>query len=101
VSSHYSGSVMLSDYDTGENLADAEVALTGYVEVITMTTAEGTSRTEGKTSWDGRLIGVSRGDMVRLMTRRLRAELSNGRDGLVTVRTPEGALHGSGAVPFP
>jgi hypothetical protein len=97
--SHYDGFAEV--WLDGVKKFDASVLLTGYVEVTEVTTFSGTERSEGDTSWDGRLIDLSQRGRFSLVQKEFELRLPNGRRGTAVLRPRAHTfLLGTGEPPF-
>ncbi len=79
---------------------DADVSLTGYVDVTEITTFGGTETLDGVTSWDGRINSLSEGDYFALVGQVFELKLPSGRTGKAVLPQSGPYLRGSGVAPF-
>ena len=95
----YSGPVEV--WIDGAKKMDANVRLTGYVDVsIIRTLGEPDEPFPGRTSWDGNFVGMSEQEVATLFGQQLELRFKSGRVGDAFLHDTTGFLQGSGETPF-
>ena len=77
-----------------------QVSLTGYVEVIEVTTISGKSYMEGQTSWGGRITKSLELSLLELAGKRIHVNFPNGQIRVAAILDANGNLEGTGPTPF-
>jgi hypothetical protein len=96
----YEGSAVIA-VEGSERQFDVEVQLTGYVDVIKITTNGGVRYADGSRSWDGYITsGLSEADAIGLASDRLEIRLPDGRSGGAVLPHADNYLRGFRAAPF-
>ena len=98
--SHYDGAAEI--WADGTKRHDATVHLTGYVDVLEVSTIGGVIRQDGVTSWDGCIEDgcLSRQELLALLGSALELRLASGRAGQAVLADIEGNLRGIRETPF-
>ena len=99
VRGQYDGPAELWSGDS--KLADVEVSLRGYVDVMHVKTIGYEHDQDNTVSWGGVLTGLSQAEQMRLFSQRLELHLPDGKVGNAYLADNNGTLKCSGWPPFP
>ena len=79
---------------------NVKVTLSGYVDIVEVRTLGGLVRMDGRESWGGRFVGLSKASMAEIAGARLHLTFPNGQVRVVAALDARGSIEGTGVTPF-